>query len=203
MKNKKNIAILASGNGSNFEAIVNKIKDGTLAVGKCILITDKKNALARKRAQKLQIKDIFIDPSQYKNRQTYDQKIIEVLEKEKIDAVVLAGYKRILSPFFVKRFENKILNIHPSLLPRFPGKNAIARAFNYGCKVAGITVHFVDEGVDQGPVIAQEVVPIKKNMSLKELEAEIHEKEHWLYPHILKFFLEDRIKIEGKHVKIA
>lgn len=203
MKNKKNIAILASGNGSNFEAIVNKIKDGTLTVGKCILVTDKKNALARKRAQKLQIKDIFIDPSQYKNRQAYDQKLIEVLKKENIDAVILAGYMRILSPLFLRHFKNKILNIHPSLLPHFPGKNAIKNAFSQGAQKTGVTVHFVNEIVDGGPIIAQESIPIEKNMSLEELKAKIHEKEHWLYPYVLKFFLEDKLKIEDNHVKIT
>lgn len=203
MSRKKNLAILASGNGSNFEAIVKKIIEGELPVGKCFLITDKKDSFARKRAEKLNIKDIFIDPAFAKTRADYDRKILEFLEKEKIDAVILAGYTRILSADFVKRFENKILNIHPSLLPRFRGNKAIARAFNYGCKVTGITVHFVDEGVDEGPIIAQEVVPITTDMSLAALEAKIHQLEHRFYPEIVKLFLEDRLKVEGRHVKIA
>ncbi len=202
MSSKKNLAIFASGNGSNFEAIVKKIKDGTLKADKGLLITNKKDCFARKRAEKYQIKDIFVDPAKYKNRAEYDQKLIEILDKEDINAVVLAGYKLILSPFFIKRFENKILNIHPSLLPRFPGNNAIARAFNSGCRVTGITVHFVDVGVDRGPIIAQEVVPIEKNMGLEELEAEIHQIEHRFYPYVLKLFLEDRLKIKGRDVKI-
>lgn len=203
MSAKKNLAIFASGNGSNFEAIIKKIKDGTLSVGKCILITDRKSCFARTRARKNQIRDIFFDPSQYRDRKDYDKKIVEILDKEKIEAVVLAGYKRILSPVFIKHFENRILNIHPSLLPRFPGNNAIVRAFRQGSKVTGITIHFVDEGVDQGPVIAQEVIPIKDNTSLEELELKIHRKEHEFYPRILKLFLEDRIKVVGSEVKIT
>ncbi len=202
MKNKKNLAIFASGNGSNFEAIAQKIKSGQISVDKCILITDKKNSFARERARKNQIKDIFVDPSGYKDRGDYDLELLKVMKKEEINAIALAGYKRILSSFFVKHFENKILNIHPSLLPRFRGNRAIYRAFQHGCKVTGITIHFVDEGVDQGPVIAQEIVPIEKNMSLEELEEKIHEAEHRFYPRILKLFLEDKLKVEGSHVKI-
>ncbi|MCF7870152.1 MAG: phosphoribosylglycinamide formyltransferase [Candidatus Omnitrophica bacterium] len=189
MKIKTNLAILASGNGSNFEAITKAIKKGSLGVSHCILITDKKNSFVRKRAKKYQIKDIFIDPKKFKNRRGFDKKLIQTLNEEKINIIALAGYMRILSPFFVKHFKNKILNIHPSLLPSFAGNNAIADAYNYGVKVTGVTIHFVSQKVDQGPIIAQTAIPIEDNMQLNELEEKIHKAEHLLYPKVLKMFL--------------
>ncbi|MCF7916994.1 MAG: phosphoribosylglycinamide formyltransferase [Candidatus Omnitrophica bacterium] len=202
IKNKTNLAIFASGNGSNFESLIKAIKKGKINVAKSILFTDKKNAFVRKRAKKQKIKDIFIDPAQFKDKKKFDQEIIKVLNKEKITVIALAGYMRILSPFFVKYFKNKILNIHPSLLPSFPGNNAIEDAFNYGSKITGVTIHFVNNEVDQGPIIAQKPVEVKDKMSLEALEKKIHQTEHKLYPQILKLFLENKIKLEGRHVKI-
>ncbi|MCF7873670.1 MAG: phosphoribosylglycinamide formyltransferase [Candidatus Omnitrophica bacterium] len=203
MKNKNNLAIFASGRGSNFEALVQEIKKGKINVAKCVLFTDKKDSLVRQRAKKYGVKDIFIDPVRFKDKKEFDQEVIDTLDKEKIKVIALAGYMRILSPFFVKYFENKILNIHPSLLPSFAGNNAIEDAFNYGAKVTGVTIHFVSEEVDQGPIIAQRPVGIKDKMSLEDLRKKIHETEHKLYPQILKLFLENKIKLEGRHVKIT
>lgn len=202
MKNKTNLAIFASGYGSNFEALIKEIKKKKISVGNCVLFTDKKNSFVRKRAKKYEIKDIFIDPAQFKDRKEFDKKIIKVLSKEKIEVVALAGYMRILSSFFINCFENKILNIHPSLLPSFPGNNAIEDAFNYGSKITGVTIHFVNNEVDQGPIIAQRPVEIKDKMTLEDLEKKIHETEHKLYPQILKLFLKDKIKLKRRRVKI-
>ncbi len=202
MKNKTNLAIFASGSGSNFEALIKEIKKKKISVGNCILFTDKKNSFVRKRAKKYEIKNIFIDHAQFKDRKEFDKKIIKVLSKEKIEVVALAGYMRILSPFFINCFENKILNIHPSLLPSFPGNSAIEDAFNYGSKITGVTIHFVNNEVDQGPIIAQRPVAIKDAMTLEDLEKKIHETEHKLYPQILKLFLENRIKLKGRRVEI-
>ncbi|MCF7870560.1 MAG: phosphoribosylglycinamide formyltransferase [Candidatus Omnitrophica bacterium] len=203
MKTKTNLAILASGNGSNFEAIIKAVKKGFLNLDYCILVTDKRNSFVRERAKKHQIKDIFVDPKKFKSKKDFDKKLIQILNKEKIKIVVLAGYMRILSPLFLNRFKNKILNIHPSLLPSFAGKNAIEDAYNYGVKVTGVTVHFVTQKVDQGPIIAQKTVFIKSNMELKELEKEIHKTEHKLYPKLLKKFLENKIEVKGRHVKVT
>ncbi|MCF7886936.1 MAG: phosphoribosylglycinamide formyltransferase [Candidatus Omnitrophica bacterium] len=203
MKTKTNLAILASGNGSNFEAIIKAIKKGFLDVGHTVLITDKKNSFVRKRAKKYQIKDIFVDPRKFKNRRDFDKELIRILNKEKINIIALAGYMRLLSSFFVEHFKNKILNIHPSLLPSFAGSNAIAEAYNYGIKITGVTVHFVSQKVDQGPIIAQTAIPVEDNIQLKELEEKIHKAEHLLYPKILKMFLEGKLKTSGRYVKIT
>ncbi|MCF7874667.1 MAG: phosphoribosylglycinamide formyltransferase [Candidatus Omnitrophica bacterium] len=202
MKTKTNLAILASGNGSNFEAIIKAVKKGYLSIGKCILITDKKDAYVRERAKKYKIKEIFVDPASFKNKKEYEKKLVEIHDKEKIDLIALAGYMKILSPFFVKYFKNKILNIHPSLLPSFSGKDAIENAYNYGCKITGVTVHFVSNAVDSGPIIMQKTVSIEEGMQLDELENKIHKTEHKLYPKAIRLFLKNKLKIEGRRVKI-
>lgn len=199
---KKNIAILASGNGSNFQALAEAIRRQRLKVSIKILITDKENSFVRKRAKRLGIKDIFIDPKKFKSGLEIDKKIVGILKKEKIDLVILAGYMRIISPFFVRNFKQKILNIHPALLPAFRGTNAIARAFNYGCKVTGVTVHFIDEKVDHGPIILQEAIKITGGLTEKVLEKKIHQLEHKLYPQALKIILDKKVRIKGRSVKI-
>ena len=157
----------------------------------------------RKRAKSLGIRDIFINPAEFKSRLEFDKEIVKTLRKEGIDLVILAGYMRIISPLFIKSFNNKILNIHPALLPSFKGMNAISRAFNYGCKVTGVTVHFIDDKVDHGPIILQETVTIKKGMSEEELEKKIHRLEHKLYLQALKLILDKKVRVEGRDVKIT
>ncbi|MDD4955205.1 MAG: phosphoribosylglycinamide formyltransferase [Candidatus Omnitrophica bacterium] len=197
-----NIAILASGNGSNFEAIVKALKRGYIKASIKVLITDKKNAFVRKRAQKNKIKDVFVDSKRFKSRSEFDNEIIRILKKEKIDLVVLAGFMRILSESFVKTFRDRILNIHPALLPAFRGESSIKRALEYGCKVTGVTVHFIDEKVDNGPVILQVAIKIKKGETLASLEKKMHALEHKLYPLAVKLFCEKRLKIKNRHVEI-
>ena len=199
----KNIAVLASGNGTNFQALAKAIGKQKLKAGIKLLITDKRNSLVGKRAKSLGIRDIFINPKEFKSRLEFDKKIVKILRKERIDLVMLAGYMRIISPFFVKSFNQKILNIHPALLPAFKGTKAISRAFNYGCKVTGVTVHFIDEKVDHGPIILQETVEIKKGMNEKKLEEKIHKLEHKLYPRALKLILDKKVRIRGRNVKIT
>jgi len=198
-----NIAVLASGNGSNFEAIAKAVKSRYLKAKVKLLITDKQKAFVRKRARKFKIKDIFINPKDYSLRVNFDKELVKILQKERIDLIVLAGYMRILSPYFVKRYKNRILNIHPALLPSFKGEQAIERAFAYGCKITGVSVHFVDEKVDHGPIILQDAVVITKGLGLKELERKIHCLEHKLYPLAIKLFVEGRLKVSGRHVKIS
>jgi len=198
-----NIAILASGRGTNFEAIVKAVKKEKIPEAEIkLLITDKEDAFVRKRAKRFKIKDIFVDPKKFKSREDFDRFVVKILKKEKIELVVLAGFMRILSRYFVKQFKNKILNIHPALLPAFKGKDAIKRAYSYGVKVTGVTIHFVDEKVDHGPIIIQKALEIKKGESLEELEERIHRLEHKLYPYVIRLFVEGRLKIRGRGVEI-
>ena len=196
------IAVLASGRGTNFEALVRAQKRSYFRGKITLLITDKRDAFVRKRAKKFGIKDIFINPDDYSSRLEFDKEIIRILRREKINLIVLAGYMRILSPFFVSSFKNKILNIHPAILPAFKGEDAIERAYRYGCKVTGVTVHFVDEQVDHGPIILQEAIEIKKGITREKLEEKIHKLEHKLYPLAVKLFVNKRIKIRGRYVEI-
>ncbi len=198
-----NIAVLASGSGSNFEAIARAVNRGYIKSRIKLLLTDKKNAFVRQRARKFNIKDIFVSPTRYPSRLAFDKVVVRILRKEKIDLVVLAGYMRILSPYFVRCFKNKILNIHPAILPAFKGTAAIEDAFSYGCRVTGVTVHFVDEKVDHGPIILQEAIKINQDMTAKTLEQRIHALEHKLYPLAVKLFTEKRLNIKKRHVQIA
>jgi len=202
MPAKKNIAVLASGNGTNFQALAKAICKQRLKAKIKLLITDKRTSFVRKRAESLGIRDIFINPREFKSDREFDKKIVKILREERVDLVILAGYMRIISSYFVKSFNNKILNIHPAILPAFKGTNAISRAFKYGCKVTGVTVHFIDEKVDHGPIILQETIEIGKGMSEEELEGRIHRLEHKLYPQALKLILDKKVRVKGRNVKI-
>ena len=199
---KKRIAVFASGFGSNLQALIDYIKGNGLNGDIVLVFSNNKDAYALNRARKNKIKAVFMDSSGYNTRKQYDTKIIELLEDEKIDLVVLAGYMFLLSQEFVRKFKNKILNIHPALLPSFKGTHGIKDAYEYGVKVTGVTVHFVDEGLDSGPIILQQSVDIDQNESVEELEEKIHRIEHKIYPLAVKYFCEDRLKIDGKKVKI-
>ena len=195
------IAILASGNGSNFEAIVKAIKKGKIKNAKVVLlITDRRNAFVRIRAKRHKIEDVFVDPNKFKDRVSFDRKIVRILRQKKIDLVVLAGFMRILTPYFVKAFKNRILNIHPALLPSFKGTGAIERAYHYGVKVTGVTVHFVDEDVDHGPIILQAPLYISERDDLESLEKRIHRLEHRLYPLAIKLFIDGKLVIDKRRV---
>jgi phosphoribosylglycinamide formyltransferase-1 len=196
------IAILASGRGSNFAALAKAAKKSNFKARIKLLITDKEKSFVRRRARRFKIKDIFINPKDFKSRQDFDKQLFKILSREKIDLILLAGYMRIVSPYLVKKYKNKILNIHPALLPRFRGKDAIARAFKKGCKTTGVTVHFVDEGVDTGPIILQKEVKIKNKETLAGLERRIHKLEHKLYPQALKLVVQKRLQVKGRNVKI-
>ena len=198
-----NVAVLASGNGSNFECLVKAAKKKKIKVNIKLLITDKKNAFVRKRAKRLGVKDVFINPKSFKSRLGFDKEIVKILRKEKIKLVALAGYMRLISPYFVKSFKNRILNIHPALLPCFKGTTAIKDAYNYGCKITGVTVHLVDEKVDHGPIILQESLKISDSLGIAKLEKKIHEIEHKLYPRALRLLAEGKLKIRGRNVKIV
>ncbi|HEY4662717.1 MAG TPA: phosphoribosylglycinamide formyltransferase [Candidatus Humimicrobiaceae bacterium] len=198
----KRIAVFASGFGSNLQAIIDYNKDHGLNGEIALVFSNNKDAFALERAKESKIKSVFLDPSDYVTREEFDKKIIELLEEEKIDLVVLAGYMFLVSPILVRNFKNRILNIHPALLPSFKGTHGIKDAYGYGVKVTGVTVHFVDEGLDSGPIIIQRAVDISQDESMEELEEKIHRVEHEIYPLAVKYFCEDRLKIEGRKVKI-
>lgn len=193
------IAIFASGRGSNFAAIARAVQRKIIKNTKiALLITDVKDAPVRKLAKKYKVPDIFISPEDFSDKKSYEEAIIKILKKEKVSLVVLAGFMKILSPYFLKYFPQKIINIHPSLLPAFKGKDAIKRAYNYGCKVTGVTVHFVTEEVDAGPIILQEGIPITARDSLKTLEEKIHKTEHKLYPKAIALIAKEKVLIRGR-----
>jgi phosphoribosylglycinamide formyltransferase-1 len=198
----KRIAVFASGFGSNLQAIIDYNKDHGLSGEIALIFSNNKDAFALERAKESKIKSVFLDPSDYGVREEFDKKIIELLEEEKIDLVVLAGYMFLVGPIFVRKFKNRILNIHPALLPSFKGTHGIKDAYEYGVKVTGVTVHFVDEGLDSGPIIIQRAVDIDQDESMEELEEKIHRVEHKIYPLAVKYFCEGRLKIEGRKVKI-
>lgn len=199
---KKRIAVFASGFGSNLQALIDYNNKHGLNGDIVLVFSNNKDAFALERAKKNKIKAVFMDPARYSSREQYDSEIIEMLEEEKIDLVVLAGYMFLLSQEFVDRFKNKILNIHPALLPSFKGTHGIKDAYRYGVKVTGVTVHFVDGGLDSGPIILQEAVDIDPDDSVEELEEKIHKVEHKIYPEAVKYFCEDRFEIDGRRVKI-
>jgi phosphoribosylglycinamide formyltransferase 1 len=196
----KNIAVLASGNGTNLQAIIDNIKKGALRARLVIVISDKKDAFALERAKKAGLKTLFCDPKNYGSREAYDAVVLSVLKKEKVDLVILAGFMRILSPFFVKSMKNKILNIHPALLPSFKGMDSIKDAYHYGVKVTGVTVHFIDEKMDHGPIVLQEAVMIRPGESLAGLEARIHRVEHKIYSEAIRKVLSGKVGVQGRRV---
>lgn len=197
------IAVFASGKGTNLAAIIKAKKKGFLNADIALVISDNKKALALKRAQRAGIKAVFIDPQRFSVKEEFEQEIIRAIELEAIDLMVLAGFMRILSPGFVSRFKGRIINIHPALLPSFKGAHAIKDAFEYGVKVTGVTVHFVDEEMDHGPIILQKAISIDALDTLETLEAKIHKIEHKLYPEAISKICEGKVKIEGRKVSLA
>ena len=198
----KRIAVLASGRGSNLKAILKAVKRGEIAGEVALMISDRADAPALEIARGDGVRALHIDPKGYNSRESYDQVLINNLKEDEIDLVVLAGFMRLLSPLFVQAFPLQVLNIHPSLLPAFPGTDGMEQAFNYGVKITGCTVHFVDEGLDSGPVVLQEAVPIIQRESIKTLQQRIQAVEHRLYPIAIDLFCRDKLKVEGRRCYI-
>ena len=194
------LAVLVSGRGSNLQAIIDSIEREELNAHISIVISSTRDATALKRAKKHGIKTIFIDPTAYLNSKEYDKVLIEKLKEFSIDLICLAGYMRILGEEVIQTFKEKIINIHPSLLPAFPGLNAQKQAIVHGVKFSGCTVHFVDSGVDSGPIILQTAVPVYDNDAEKSLSKRILEQEHYLYPKAINMIKENQIKINTKTV---
>jgi len=195
------LAVLVSGNGSNLQAIIDSIENKELDAHLSIVISNIKNAPALARAKKHGIETVFIDPANYSNRKAYDQALIDKLKAVPIDLICLAGFMRILGEDFIYSFSRKIINIHPSLLPAFPGLNAQKKAIEYGVKFSGCTVHFVDAGVDSGPIILQTAVPVYDSDSEESLSKRILKQEHYIYPKAIAMIIKNKFSLNGRIVK--
>lgn len=196
------LVVLASGNGSNLQTILDNITAGMLKAEIVAVISDKENAFALQRAQKVGIPTVYVNSKLYPNREEFNTAIADTVQTYSPDYIVLAGYMRILTPAFVQRFPMRILNIHPSLLPAFQGLHAQQQAWEYGVKVSGCTVHFVDSGLDSGPIIAQRTVEVLDTDTEADLSARILQQEHLLYTQVLSWLTEGKIKIDGRKVFI-
>ncbi|HWJ80126.1 MAG TPA: phosphoribosylglycinamide formyltransferase [Niallia sp.] len=193
----KRIAVFASGSGSNFQAIVDAVKSGELECSINLLICDKKGAYCIDRAQKENIPTIVFTASDYESKADYEQEILHHLEEYKIDLIVLAGYMRLIGKTLLQAYSGKIVNVHPSLLPAFPGKDAIGQALEAGVSHTGVTIHYVDEGMDTGPIIAQEAIQLDKEETRESLQSKIHEIEHKLYPMVIQQLLNEDSHKQG------
>ncbi len=196
------IGVLASGRGSNLQAIIDAIEAGKLDCRLAVVVSDRADARALERARKHGIDAVFIDPKAYPGREAYDQAVMAELAERRVELVCLAGYMRILTPMFVRALPGQIMNIHPALLPAFPGLHAQRQALEYGVKVSGATVHFVDEGVDTGPIICQAAVPVREDDTEETLAARILAEEHELYPRAIRLYAEGRLSILGRRVLV-
>ncbi|HEY4391894.1 MAG TPA: phosphoribosylglycinamide formyltransferase [Paenibacillus sp.] len=196
------VAVFASGQGSNFQTLVEAIQNGSIDAEIVLLVSDKAKAPVVERAYKAGVDSYVFDPKAYQKREDYELEIATELERRQVDLVVLAGYMRLLTPVLVDRYAGRMINIHPSLLPAFPGKDATLQAWNYGVKTTGITVHLVDGGMDTGAVIAQKAVEIRDSDSLESLEEKIHAAEKELYPEVVSWFAKGLVHVEGRKVSV-
>jgi phosphoribosylglycinamide formyltransferase 1 len=196
------IAVLVSGRGSNLQAIIDSIENGYLKAQICVVVSDIGDAYALERARKHGINAVNIDPKVFGSKDSYEEEVLRVLKNHNVQLVLLAGYMKILGKTLLAAYKNRILNIHPALLPAFPGLHAQEQAFRYGVKVAGCTVHFVDEELDGGPIIVQKCVEVKDDDTAQTLAEKILEQEHKIYPEAVKLFVENRLRLEGRKVKI-
>jgi phosphoribosylglycinamide formyltransferase-1 len=195
------LGILISGRGSNFEAIAHSIGRGKLDAEIAILITNRPNAPGIEIAREHGI-PLRVIPSAGIERETYDKLVIDELKTRHVDLVCLAGFMRLLSTAFVRAFPNRVLNVHPSLLPAFAGLDAQRQALEYGAKITGCTVHFVDEFLDSGPIVLQSAVPVRDDDTVESLSARILSQEHIIYPKAIQWIIDGRAVIEGRRVKI-
>ena len=200
------VTVLASGRGSNLQAIIDAIETGRVQAQIVAVISNKKDAIALERARKHGLSDVFVDPKPYAgrpdSREAYDRSLLEILQQHEVELVLLAGYMKIVTTVLVNAYANRMMNIHPSLLPSFPGLDVQKKAIDWGCKLAGCTVHFVTEGVDEGPIIIQAAVPILDDDTPETLAARILVQEHKIYPRAVQLFAEGRLRVDGRQVLI-
>jgi len=196
-----NIGVLASGRGTDFQSIVDAVEAGELNVKIAVLVYNNPDAYVKVRAERAGIPAVFVDHRK-KKREVFEREVVGVLKRYGVELQVLAGFMRLLTPYFISEFRNRIINIHPALLPSFPGTHAHRDALNYGVKVSGCTVHFVDEHMDAGPIIIQRCVPVLEDDTEDTLSARILEEEHKALPLAIRLYSEGRLRIEGRRVRI-
>ena len=197
------LGVLASGNGTNLQSVIDEIERGTLKAEIRLLLSDRSGAEALSRAEKHEIPTALITKREFPVREDFDERAVELLKDAGVELVVLAGFMRLITDKFLKAFPARIINIHPSLLPAFPGLGAQRKAVEYGVKFSGCTVHFVDGGLDSGPIINQAVVPVLPDDTPESLQKRILAREHIIYPEAIRFFSEGRITLNGRSVTIA
>ncbi|KRT72979.1 MAG: phosphoribosylformylglycinamidine synthase II, phosphoribosylglycinamide formyltransferase 1 [Deltaproteobacteria bacterium CSP1-8] len=203
MSEQPAIAVLISGSGSNLQAILNASERGEIPCRVGIVISNKADAYGLVRAEKHGVPTEVVDHRGFPNREEFDAKLVEIIRGNGAELVCLAGFMRVLTPVFVRAFPNRILNIHPALLPSFPGTHGPGQALSYGVRFSGCTVHFLDEGVDTGPIIVQAVVPVYDEDTVETLAARILVQEHRIYPMAIRLFFSGKLKIEGRRVRVS
>lgn len=203
MTDKLKLGVLISGSGSNLQSIIDHIEDGRLSAKIKIVISNNPDAFGISRAKKHSIPFAVVNSGKFVKREDFDRQLVEILKEAEVDLVVLAGFMKILSPLFLLAFPQRIMNIHPALLPAFPGTHVQKKALDYGVKFSGCTVHFVDEGVDTGPIIIQSVVPVLPDDTEETLSQRILKEEHRIYPQAIQFFAQRRIIFSGRKIMIA
>ncbi|MCF8720246.1 phosphoribosylglycinamide formyltransferase [Nitrospina gracilis] len=194
------LGVLASGRGTNLQAIIDHIESGRLIAEIAIILSDKPDAQALERGRKHGIETQFVDPKAFAGKQAYNAELVRILQSKAVDLVCLAGYMRIVREPFFETFPNRIINIHPSLLPAFPGLDVQQKAIDYGVKFSGCTVHYVNEEVDGGPIILQAVVPVEDGDTAETLSARILEQEHVIYPKAIQQIVDNQLRIENRRV---
>ena len=202
MSKRLSLAILLSGNGTNLQAIIDSIDSGQLKADIKIVISNNKDAFGLERAKKNSIKNLCIDHKDFADRESFDERLLEEVKQEEIDFIVLAGFMRILGSNFIRNFPNKIINIHPSLLPKYPGLNTHKKVLENKDKEHGVTVHLVDEGLDSGPIIGSMKLKVIDGEKESDLVRRIHKIEHYIYPKILSEFQEGKISTTDNKIKI-
>lgn len=193
------LAVLASGEGTNLQALLD---DGVVGPRVALVVSDREGARALERSRARGVPAVFLDPGAHPDRASYDRALLELLAGESITHVALAGFMRIVGPELVRAFEGRMLNVHPALLPAFPGASALADALAWGVKVTGVTVHLVDEQVDHGPIVSQEPVRVLPGDDVHTLAERVHEVEHRLFPAAVRALLEGRVQVEGRTVRV-
>lgn len=197
------IGILASGSGSNLQAILDAIRAGGLPVEARVVVCNRAGARAVERARAAGVPVEVVDHRAFPSREAFDARLVEILRARGVELVCLAGFDRLITPVFVDAFRDRILNVHPALLPSFKGLHGQRQALEYGAKLAGCTVHFVDEKTDHGPIVIQAVVPVLEDDDEESLSRRILEQEHRIYPEAIRLFAEGRLRIDGRHVRIT
>ncbi|MBF0419651.1 MAG: phosphoribosylglycinamide formyltransferase [Magnetococcales bacterium] len=195
-----NVGVLVSGSGSNLQAILDGCQEGTIPARVTVVISNNHNVLALERARRAGVATVIVDHRQYDKREIFEQILADVLEQYAVQLICLAGFMRILSPWFIRRFPGRVLNIHPALLPAFPGLHVQQRAIEAGVRFSGATVHFVDDGVDTGPIVVQAVVPVLPEDDSKTLSVRILAQEHKIYPLAVRWYAQGRLRLEQGRV---